>query len=343
MYQEQTHESSSSPMNNVFSSGEGLLGSESDLQDQRRRFEDELQIIPRLQFEFTYASYGISSQALLLFTRFLSLLFFILAGVVYLHERSTNSQFGWWFFTTWNIYLLIIFYSCATVCSVIGMRFRKPRDRKDGWSTKVRTLGNITHILFQVCTCSAFFITTVVFTLLDNKFTFPNMTQHLFTTCSIFVEFSLNTMRFQFIHVLFMITWVGIYMFFIWGVVHERVVKHWPYPFLDVDSWACFIWYSALVVLVIVYWYVLNSLSNAKMNRHEDILKRKAERSGSDSGEGQAYMKESLLANDALSYNVTQGDRKDKHKLPISNESLGGGPIVGIYTSRYTESGTELA
>jgi hypothetical protein len=54
-------------------------------------------------------------------------------------------------------------------------------------------------------------------------------------------------------------------------------------------------------------------------------------------------MKESLLANDALSYNVTQGDRKDKHKLPISNESLGGGPIVGIYTSRYTESGTELA
>lgn len=64
----------------------------------------------------------------------------------------------------------------------------------------------------------------------------------------------------------------------------------------------------------------------------QSYLKRRAvlaEESKQGAGGG-SYMKDSLLSGGSAS------------EFPSPNESLSG-PIVGIYTSRYTESGTELA
>ncbi len=236
-------------------------------------------ILSPFHFELTFLSYGVETELILLCTRILS--FGYLCGIgIWFHDSLMEirvQNVGWEFFTSWNLYMLSLYYFLAVICSIIGLCTPRTHGKlalQGRWSKPVRCLGCAVYLLYEVLGASAFMVTTVAFTLLDPNPTFWNCTFHLATTCSIIAELCLNRMTVTLMHLPFGLTWSLAYTIFIWLVVYFGVVGKWPYDFLDTSSPFCFLWYTGLVCVFVFYYTFFTTLSQKKMNWHLAYLHR---------------------------------------------------------------------
>lgn len=196
-------------------------------------------------------------RLLLLFTRLLSFGYLCGVGVFWGLLRSG----GWQYFTTWNLELLSVYYLLSAFLSVVGLVYD---DDDVEWSKSIRIIGRIAHVLFQVAGATAILVTVVAFSLLNPEFTFWNSSDHFATLCSILWELCLNGMFVQFEDFRFNVAWAALYLIFIWPVVATGI-RSWPYDFLQVNSPACFGWYSGLLLVNFLFYCVWFGLSRLKL------------------------------------------------------------------------------
>ncbi len=185
---------------------------------------------------------------------------------------------GWYFFTDWNLELLSIYYALAFTVSVIGLVYEKDDVE---WSRITRLLGSTVHVLFAVTGATAMLVTVVAFSLLNPAFSFWNATVHFSTTLSLLWEMYMNGMYVRFDFYAYDVSWAGLYLIFIWPVVATGIKQTWPYNFLDVSTWTCFLWYSALLLVHFLFFSLWYSFSRFKLFM---VLRREAKNNSSMTG-----------------------------------------------------------
>ena len=242
---------------------------------------------PRVfKFEDTYESYSTGFKYLLFTTRLLS--FGYIFGIATVLNYIQSGGYIWFYFTIWNVELLSIYYFFALICSLIGV-FRKQKlmtpvgryyvedysgnlkesaDPKTStpleWSKHTARFGKATHALFSVCLGTAALVTFVNFIFLNPKLTFWNVTSHLVPLLTLLLELTLNNMYMQVNHFAWNISWAWLYMIFVWPLVALGNIKTWPYYFLALDSPYCFLAYTILVVVDIIFYFIMYGFSHLK-------------------------------------------------------------------------------
>ena len=225
------------------------------------------------RFENTFESFTPRLRYLLFITRFVS--FYYICGVSVAANYVLQGGRQWFYFTLWNVELLSIYYMLATCASIIGFvysktnRFLRP-DRPVGetepvvWSSHAIRFGHMIHVLFQVCGGTAILVTLVNFTVLNPNMVFWNVSAHLIPILTILVEFFLNNMFVHFQHLPYNLTWAFLYLIFIWPVVVLGNISFWPYPFLALDTYVCYFWYTGLVIVDVLCYSIFYGISCLK-------------------------------------------------------------------------------
>lgn len=239
-------------------------------------------LFPPVPFQQVYASPLPVMQIVMLFTRFLSLSFFVGVGIGYNTVASPSDNgpdYQLKYFTNWNILLVSLYYLLAFMASVMGCCcVKKSQEETDGWSIGPRTMAVVLQIMYEVAGSTAFLVTVVDFALLDPGFYLLNVTCHFATTLSFLVESMLTNMTVRWDHYPIALWWYILYICVIWPVVLTDKVAHWPYAFLSLDSWESLLWYSGLVLGTLIFyglWWLLNRF---KQWAHSQILQSKEER-----------------------------------------------------------------
>lgn len=216
-------------------------------------------------FEYVYRSHlgTIQWNCCLLFTRLASLVFFLSVGCIwnYIQEDGFNYRY----FTQWNIDWICVYFLLATFASVIGIinDFNLTKISSSvgessfsKWSEWISVVSNATQVIFVVTGASAMFVTVVNFGLLNSQFKFWNVSNHFVTSLAILLELSLNSIPVRREHVVFNVAWALTYLLFIWPAVTLNTVREWPYDFLKTNAASSYVWYSILVVINVVFYFL---------------------------------------------------------------------------------------
>jgi len=248
---------------------------------QRREGDGSLTaLFPPVPFQQVYSSPLPIMQIVMLFTRFLSLSFFVSVGIGYNTVASDDGpDYQLKYFTNWNVLLVSLYYLMAFTASVMGCCcVNKSQEETDGWGLCPRAMSVSLQLLYEVAGSTAFLVTVVDFAILDPGFYLLNVTCHFATTLSFLIEALLTEMTVRWDHYPVALWWYISYITVIWPVVLTGKVAHWPYDFLSLDSWESLLWYSGLVFGTFLFyglWWLLNRF---KEWLHRQILQSKEER-----------------------------------------------------------------
>jgi len=213
----------------------------------------------------------------LLCFRFICFLFYFGVGCVtdYVESKGQN----WFYFTVWNVDLISIYYFLATLSSLKWVfsttnstcKFRNESDVETNERRNLRKVASsnisltiVVKILFEVCLATAMFVSTVDFLLLSSNLDFWNVVEHLTTSCSLLTEMSLNSIPVRWEHIWINLSWTCLYVMFAMVIVPTGIINDWPYDFMRLDSSACFIWYTVLFIMSILFYGVLIVLQLGK-------------------------------------------------------------------------------
>lgn len=224
--------------------------------------------------------YGRTSCYMLLCTRLMSCLFFVIIGMGFNFSRS-EIQGHWQFFTNWNVGLISGYYTLTCVASaqyLKALRKHCPDDVDASDSSMMmliasynnprwQAVGTFLGVYFSVASVTAFFVTTVNFLLLDPAPHFFNLTAHLFTSLSFIVEISLNSMEIKKNEIVLNMSWVMLWLAFIWPIVWLGIKPEWPYDFMDSSTPIVFLWYQVLIVVYFVIFFVCNAVVEYKLRK----------------------------------------------------------------------------
>lgn len=232
------------------------------------------------KFEDTYESLTPTMKFILIGMRLQFLGYVLIESVIGNYVFVGGYQ--WFYFSLWNAELLSIYYFLALLCSMIGL-FSKPQpptarssDDTSGsitqWSNNTLRLGRITQIFFEVCSGSSAFVAVINFSFVNPEFTFWNVTAQFIPIMSLLVELLLNNMYIRADHYVYNITWLWLYLIFMWPLVALGNIPFWPYKFLAVDTPRCYLIYTALLLANVFFYFVLFGLSSIKYElRHGEI------------------------------------------------------------------------
>jgi len=204
----------------------------------------------------------------LVFTRVCAFIFFLGVGVAY-NTVDSGGDFDLKYFTNWNVLLITLYFTVALSCCLIACCTTKPQAYQ-----KRSQLSTIVLLLFEVAGSTAPLITVVNFTLLEDAMSLMNVTCHLVTSCCLLAEMLLNKLTVNFEHYPFVLAWFVAYMVTIWPLVLTGRVSEWPYPFLALDDWDCFFWYSGLIVASLFFYSFWYWVSVLKCRFHAFIEQR---------------------------------------------------------------------
>ena len=206
------------------------------------------------------------SRYLLCTTRILSFVY-ILGVSVITNFITQGSQRADWFiyFTYWNCLLLSIYFFLASSFSILGL-IVKDTD-KIAENFYVGLLGKTVHSLFEVCGSSGMLVTVIAFNQVnavsDGHMDIWNISTHLVTLGTLFLEMSLNNFYVRFLQYPINLAWGIAYLIFVWSYVYYRKeeFQDWPYTFLETENTTCFFLYLGLFILNIAFfvtWYCIS-------------------------------------------------------------------------------------
>ncbi|CAK9858085.1 unnamed protein product [Sphagnum jensenii] len=191
---------------------------------------------------------------------------------------------GYFFYTQWTFTLLILYFSLALRVSVdhfvnekfnrsLPARIESPDfgdeqvmldedDEVEGAGVrsilqngKDRIAGYVTQAVFQAV-LPAVLLTDMVYWCLLVPFVLPKTTRHTFIDVNmhavnallLLTEFGLNSLRFPWFRIGYIILWSASYTYFQWILFTTGLSHKWPYPFMDVETpWAP-AWYLFIIV-----------------------------------------------------------------------------------------------
>lgn len=241
----------------------------------------------KMRFEDTYESFSPCLQYLLLITRILSLGWIFGVGVIGGYVRHGHI---WFYFTFWNLELISIYFILAMLCSILGLRKNsiattRRTDERDLeslrggneevlWPSCVNGLGYATQVFLEVCGGTALLITVVNFVLLNPNFELWNVTQHFVTSLTLVVDLLLSNIEVRADHFTYNISWILLYLFFIWPLVILGNINDWPYYFLRLDTNASYFWYTIFVAIDVGFYFAFYGISKLKVYMRKCLCRR---------------------------------------------------------------------
>lgn len=211
-----------------------------------------------------------NGMIMLLVFRLFFLFGFFSVPFVWSYDRSGGTSA--YFFTLWNINLIVVYFGSASFASILGFMYDKELKKdpepgnsgwlhgSDFWSKHVTNIGYTIQILFEIAGGSAFFITIVVFFILNPEFSFWNVMHHFVTSIALITELCLNSLIVRWEHLALNLIWALLYLIFIWPLRGSNAITEWPYDFLRTDTPSSFVWYTGLAlgnILFYLLWYYL--------------------------------------------------------------------------------------
>ena len=237
----------------------------------------------KCQFEDTYESYLPNAKYLLFITRVLSLGFILGVSVIANYILVGRNQ--WFYFTLWNAELTSVYFLLAVTCSIIGFLYgSKPLSNlcvvkmtsassaRILWSAEVCRFAHIVRILFEVCGGNALLVMAVAFILLNPEFKFWNVAVHFVVALSLVVEMFMNNMYVRFDHFPLNLAWPALFLIFIWPIVYTGI-RDWPYYFLETDTSYCFLYYTGLLIVNLIFYYIWYGFSELKFFLRSNFVK----------------------------------------------------------------------
>jgi hypothetical protein len=240
--------------------------------------DNKISSLRTFRFVDTFESFTPTLKYVLTTTRLLS--FGYIFGVSVIANYFFNGGNQWYYFSLWNVELLSIYYFMALMCSVMGLCNQPEVVKANGYhyeernkldthvprkfSVHIARLGRLTHILLEVCGGTASMITVVNFVFLKPQFSFWNVSTNFIPLISLLLELFLNNMYVRVDHFVYNISWVWLYLIFVWPLVALGGLSFWPYPFLAADSSTCFLMYSLIVVSDVISYFIFYGLSSLK-------------------------------------------------------------------------------
>lgn len=114
--------------------------------------------------------------------------------------------------------------------------------------------GYVTQCVFQTVLPAAVLTDLVYWGLLIPVFlpanfyhSFVDINMHAVNLVLLLIEFALNSLRFPWFRISYLILWSAAYCFLQWGVHSTGVTRWWPYPFMNVDTPYAPAWYLAII------------------------------------------------------------------------------------------------
>ena len=226
----------------------------------------------RITTTATYARRQRQGHYLLAIWRTISFLYFF--GVSFLWGYINFQGNDAIYFTIWNIDIITLYYACMMGITWIGLAFEYDRqefeekvgnqDTAKFWSENMQNFAAMVQILYSFVGNTALFITLVAWSTLDQRFYLWNISFHLITSITFVVDMFLNRITIRSEYLVFSITWVLMYIFFIWIMVTQGACD-WPYFFLHTDTLAVFLWYPGLFLLDVFFYYVWKYVNESKI------------------------------------------------------------------------------
>lgn len=232
--------------------------------ERSRTFEKEESDIEKNRFQSVYhciAPDNFTMRIFLLISRIFWLTFFSVCGafiyIEFLRPDASNIQY----FTFWNVFIIVIYYSLTTIASLIGICMGQSHADQ----CRYYRFGVIVNIFFEVVGSTAIWITVVNFAFLDSTLSYLNTAPHLFTSVALLTEMLFSAMVVDGTHLIYLFTWVLLYILTIM-VLYPATgeLDDWPYWFLDTTSSACYFWYTAMFLALALSYLVWWSLSAVK-------------------------------------------------------------------------------
>ena len=229
------------------------------------------------QFEDTYESYSPPIKYVLFMTRLLSLGY--VCGISVSANYATNGRNQWYYFAMWNAELISIYFFLGVGCSILGfiygnnsvsnacvVKMTNESSTRIVWSSEINRFAHLIHILLEVCGGNSLIIMAVAFVVLDQKFEFWNISMNFVPALTMLVELFLNNIYVRFDHFPLNLTWPALYLIFLWPAVYYGDFEQFPYFFLQTDTRYCFPYYTALLLLNFLFFYIWYGFSELKFS-----------------------------------------------------------------------------
>ncbi len=128
------------------------------------------------------------------------------------------------------------------------------------WTLKVRLLGMLVHLLFEVAGGTSLFTMILVYTMGSNRSTDAVNSIHFVAFIGMFLELCLSTLRVRFDQFPACVAFLVFYFLVIWPGVFTGVIADWPYPEMSTRTQSCFRnYFVAFLFNFLLYtgWYLL--------------------------------------------------------------------------------------
>jgi hypothetical protein len=183
------------------------------------------------------------------------------------------------YFTDWNFLLITLHYALMSAATAIGWYYRQEffdfqqeqrlsnntnnnnAQLKPFWSPGMQYAGYLLQISYTFTGATALFITVVAYGTLGHDFYLWNVSAHFVTSISFIFDAIVNRLLIRGEHLVFNLTWIILYMIFIWGMVGNKSVTNWPYFFLETTTATVFVWYVVLFILNIIFFFVWKGIN----------------------------------------------------------------------------------
>lgn len=176
---------------------------------------------------------------------------------------------NWWFFTFWNMCLIVGYFSLATVSSGFNICFPRYDFSK---STFLTVLGRFISIVYPVAGSTAFYVSFVYIFVLRNPIqNSSDWCEHLGNSSSMFLDLLLNEMDVYPENYLACVTWLIIYVVFIWILVIKEIA-YYPYFFLDLSTADAIGWFLGLFALNLIFFSIWLVLHKVKFYLHKRLF-----------------------------------------------------------------------
>lgn len=133
--------------------------------------------------------------------------------------------------------------------------------------------GYATQIVFQALLPAALLTDMVYWCILvplvlpaSHRHNFIDVNMHAVNVVLLLLEFSLNSLRFPWFRISYLIFWSAAYTFFQWTLYSTRLSHGWPYPFMNVDTPYAPAWYLFIIAFHGVCYAVCLLLALAKQS-----------------------------------------------------------------------------
>lgn len=190
-----------------------------------------------------------------------------------------------WFtyFTYWNCILLSVYFLLSSSLSIYGIMLRN--DIIHIQSPLMIIYSKIAHTLFEVCGGSEQLVMVIAFSQITigangqhkSKLDVWNLSIHLVTVITLFIEMVFNDLYVRLDHYPINLAWGIFYLIFIWLYVYFSPSSRpkWPYFFLETEFVSCFYWYSGILALNFLFyllWFCASELKFWIRTKFEILL-----------------------------------------------------------------------